>query len=411
MVGLAVASIVLAGVGGASLWTERQPTPTPTSSLSAAPALAASSLDELEEAFATGDAARAATLAVVGDKEMATQLAGSATNATSLRLSDLSLRYVTEVGDSHGASWAAVVEVRWRVGPVDDRVARTTVRAEFTHDRGRAAITQLGGDTGRTPLWLAGPAQVTWIGDSAVVVVADSPEAAPAADYVRLVRRGMRSVRSTVGGWSGGVVVQVPSQPAGVDQILGTEEDSTIGVAGVTTSADGSTGRRAPIRIVLDPAQIGGLSSAGAQVVVTHELTHVAIRSVTSAVAAPAWLDEGVADLVALRAVGVPLATSAADLIDVMRTTGVPDALPVAADFARAGPRRDAAYQASWLACREIEQRVGIDGLLKVHRAVSSGARVDEALREHVAISRRALVQRWRQRLSALRDRSSRPSR
>ena len=72
----------------------------------------------------------------------------------------------------------------------------------------------------------------------------------------------------------------------------------------MTTTADGSGSEDAPVHVFVNPDVTRGLKGAGAQVVMSHEITHVATDAATSPV--DPWLLEGFADYVALRDVPLP---------------------------------------------------------------------------------------------------------
>ena len=68
------------------------------------------------------------------------------------------------------------------------------------------------------------------------------------------------------------------------------------------------------------------------------------------------------------------------------------------------GQRLAQAYEASWLACRLIAERIGPDGLVRFYRAVSTHpgepeAAVDAALRSVLGITTDQFVTLWRQHL------------
>ena len=102
-------------------------------------------------------------------------------------------------------------------------------------------------------------------------------------------------------------------------------------IAAVTATADGSARRNAPVHVYVNPEVTAGLRRAGAQVVMSHELVHVATDAATSPV--EPWLLEGFADYVALRDVALPDATTLGRAIELVRRDGPPDQLPGPAEF------------------------------------------------------------------------------
>lgn len=365
------------------------------------PALAAGALERLEAALRSGDPRAAAETAASGDPAAADRLAGVARAARRLELTDVSMRYLSEAGATSGrGAWPATVELTWRIPTVDRSVARTEIQVGFAAADSAVGITGLGGGEGRSPVWLDGTARVERVGESAVLVVADaSPERRRA--YAELVRRAVPAVRSALPGWDGGVAVEVPATADGVDAVLGEPPGTYARIAAVTGSADGSTGPRAPVRVVVNPDQMDALGRVGQQVVMTHEVAHVASGAATSQRRAPAWLVEGFADVVALRDVDLPLSRTAGQVAAQVRRSGLPDALPDDAQFDTVtGPHLGAAYESAWLAAEVVADRAGLDGLAAAYRAADTGVPLDRALRRHAGITEAELVRQWRARLA-----------
>ena len=106
-------------------------------------------------------------------------------------------------------------------------------------------------------------------------------------------------------------------------------------------------------RIVLAPGA-SGMSDESLRIVVTHELFHYAARADT-ALDAPRWLTEGVADFVAR--VPEPLPPGA----------GATSALPSDADLDRPGAGRSAGYDRAWWFARFVADTYGADGLRRLY--------------------------------------------
>ena len=127
-----------------------------------------------------------------------------------------------------------------------------------------------------------------------------------------------------------------------------------------------------PVHVFVNPDVTDGLRRAGAQVVMSHELVHVA----TDAVRRPVepWLLEGFADYVALRDTRLPDRVTLGRAIEAARRDGVPDRLPTAADFDTRARDLQARYEEAWLACRIIAERLGEQGLVSVYRRAGDGS-------------------------------------
>jgi hypothetical protein len=205
---------------------------------------------------------------------------------------------------------------------------------------------------------------------------------------------------------------------------------ATGGVAGGDGSADSGArvaagavgGVSAPGRLVVDADVYGRLTAAGRQIVLRHELTHLATAAVTPA-AMPVWLVEGFAEAVghdglvaegvpagadAAPGVGLTVPRAAAELATEVRAGRVPTHLPTDPDFDGADGRLPQTYQESWLACRFIADQVGMAGLTGLYRAVAArvaagdSATVDELVASTVGLSPPAFLAAWRSYLRTL---------
>jgi hypothetical protein len=196
--------------------------------------------------------------------------------------------------------------------------------------------------------------------------------------------------------WSSPVVVEVPSSAADLDTTLGAEPGTYAGIAAVTAPVGRASDADGPVHVFVNPEVSEGLRRAGAEVVMSHELTHVA----TDAVRRPVepWLLEGFADFVALRDTRLPDRVTLGRAIDAARRDGIPDALPGAADFDTRGRDLQARYEEAWLACRVIADRLGEQRLVQVHHAVGAGRPLAAALRR-AGLPQPVLVRAWQERL------------
>jgi hypothetical protein len=142
------------------------------------------------------------------------------------------------------------------------------------------------------------------------------------------------------------------------------------------------------------------LTREGAQVVLTHETTHVATGAATSP--SPTWLVEGFADFVALRAERVPLATAASRIIALVRHGHLPTHLPGNSEFGAGSPHLEARYESAWLACRLLASLGGTQALVHFYRAVDAGEPVGRELRRWFGFGPSTLTRNWRNLLTHL---------
>jgi hypothetical protein len=207
-------------------------------------------------------------------------------------------------------------------------------------------------------------------GRTSLVVGNDSP--AHMASYRDQADAGVARVTAVWGrDWSTHVVLLTPATAAQFAALLGRSGDQGLDqVAAVTIGAAISGTRAGGDRVVINPSTFGDLQPDGRRVVITHELTHVAIRSSTTR-PAPLWLSEGMADYVGYLGLGLPRARVAAPWLARVRAGTAPRRLPSDADFDPARTRIAPAYAAAWLACSRLADRYGQARLVAFYRAVA----------------------------------------
>ncbi|WP_203970979.1 peptidase MA family metallohydrolase [Planotetraspora silvatica] len=147
-------------------------------------------------------------------------------------------------------------------------------------------------------------------------------------------------------------------------------------------------------RVIVDPSGFGRLSRTGRQVVLTHELTHVATGAALTG-DMPAWLVEGFADYVGYLDAGLPVRTVAAELAEEVRAGTPPRELPGRAEFQSGSVRLAQAYEEAWLMCRYIAERFGEPELVGLYRA-SLRSGVTAALRDTLGMTLPGLTEGWR---------------
>jgi hypothetical protein len=356
---------------------------------------------ELQGALADRDPAAAEKLADPDDEAARTLLTGLAENARALRVADLDLRFVDEdlalSASLPDGQWAAAVDTTWRFAGFDTSPSRAEVTFTFAADGDRAALVGIGGGARRTPLWLRGPLQVSRTPGTLVMV---DGTAQTLQRYAGLARRAVPVVRRVLPGWRDGLVVEVPASATDLDGTLGAEPGEYAAIAAVTTTPDGSVEGDAPVHVFVNQEVFGPLKPQGAQVVMSHEATHVATDAVHART--PLWLLEGFADYVALRDVDLPLAVTAGQIIRQVRRDGAPRALPGRSDFDTTTTHLGATYEAAWIACRLLARIGGEPALADLYRRASRGADVDVSLQELFGIGEKEFTRRWRTELESI---------
>ncbi len=389
-----VAAVVVALVQGGRHDVDPAPVDVPRAS----PRDAAEVLASLVSGVESRDSGALAGLAPGGDAGVGDRLAGIADTASALDLRAVTARYVDQVGTvASDGTWSGTVELTWQVARLDRAPARAEVVVTFTPDDEGLAIAGFGaGGAARVPLWLRGRLAVATAPGVLVMVDGTTSEA---ESVVKRVQRAIDVVRRVLPDGIGRVVVEVPASAGDLDETLGVSPGTYAGIAAVTAPVGNAADEDGPVHVFVNPDVTAGLRRAGAQVVMSHELVHVA----TDAVRRPVepWLLEGFADYVALRDSRLPDDVTLGRAIEAARRDGVPRSFPAAGDFDTRARDLQARYEESWLACRILAERVGERGLVRVYREVGAGRPVSSALRRD-GLPEAILVRAWRERLAQL---------
>ncbi len=365
----------------------------------ASPAAAAAALAVFVGGVELRDPATLAALAPPNDSDAEEMLGGIARNTSTLDLRDVSARFVNQIGTvAADGTWTGIVDLTWQLGGFDEEASRADVAVTFAPDGESLAITGFGADGGgrtRVPLWLRGELSVARGAGVLAMVDGSQSEAQAVVDRVT---RGIVVVHRVLPDWRSPVVVEVPASAADLDETVGAAPGTYAAIAAVTTVPGSAVGPEAPVHVFVNPDVTAGLRRAGAQVVMSHELVHIA----TDAALTPMepWLLEGFADYVALRDTKLPDRTTLARAIEAARRNGVPDELPSAASFDTRARHLQARYEEAWLACRIVAERLGERGLVSMYDA-ATGMTVDRAL-ALAGLNRGALSREWRDQLRAL---------
>lgn len=323
--------------------------------------------------------------AVLGHDAAAYARTGTRAGYDGLReipLADWSYR-VTEVHRTGDTAIADVVLGHRVEG--HDRAPVTTARTLrlSRHENGRWSVDsdRPAGKSGRR-LWDQGVVRAVHGDRSLVLGVGHSD--AELRGYAALADRAVPAVSDAWGpDWARRVMVLVPGSPEDMAGLLGSPASSYRGIAAVTTGGTG-TGAQAPAdRVIVNPDAFGELGALGRQVVVTHEVAHVATRAHTTSTT-PLWLSEGFADWTGHRDGDPPPAEAAPELARAVGRGAVPAGLPADEDFGFAGDADGLAraYESGWTACRLIAERWGEERLGAFYRVVGAHGRREDAVRD-----------------------------
>jgi len=306
--------------------------------------------------------------------------------------------------------WAPAVELRYGLQGVDQRPTSRPMGFLFVERDGRwylrsdEELAALGRRTWRGP-WDFGPCRVTATEHGLVLYHPGSE-----AMVDRLVREldpAVRSVSALWGDrWSGKVALVLPDDPAEMRALVGPgfPVEAVVAVA-VADRVDTRTRTVDGQRVVLSPMGSRALSVPSLQVVLRHEITHVAARAETMD-GSPMWLLEGFADYVGYRDTSISLRQGAPDLVESVRHGGPPTALPEDRGFRARGRDLDLAYQQAWSIARFVADRYGEGQLVVLYRTLAgagpvSAADTDAMLRRLLGVDRGGLLAGWRSYLTA----------
>jgi hypothetical protein len=260
-------------------------------------------------------------------------------------------------------------------------------------------LDEAGGDSWQGP-WDFGPLNVV---RTAHTLVLGHPEAATVLPAIAATAESAVPAVSAVWGtaWPRTIAVVVPSSPDELSAQVGRASTVTTDIAAVAVSdgQDALTGAPTGQRLIVNAAAFGRLSDVGRQIVVRHEITHIAdARSTTDA--SPRWLVEGFADYVGNLGSGQSVPTAASELARDVRGGKLPATLPTEAAFETDGAAAQA-YEGAWLACRLIAQRAGQPALVRFYRLVGASpeaadAAVATALQKVLHESTATFTGQWR---------------
>lgn len=199
--------------------------------------------------------------------------------------------------------------------------------------------------------------------------------------------------------WTQRVVILVPDTTTELQRIgrvsFGIDRLAAIAIA---TSVDYESGSATGQRVLLNPDTLGQLGPTATLALMTHEISHLAARTVTRD-STPTWLVEGFADFVGFGAVNAKPRQVAAGLGVQIRAGATPVDLPSNAQFAAQSAGLNAVYAQAWLAARLIAQRIGVVSFVAMYRTVATSAdpaaTLVEQLKSRLGLGRADFVTAW----------------
>jgi len=313
-------------------------------------------------------------------------------NLRALGAHDVELRY------TRGGPAEAFVDVTWTPG-VDAGLGaapihRVSVAFTLESVKDGYSVQDAHVRSDPLPLWLAGRVTVEATGRARVLRV----DGGAVGEVAPLAAAALTQVRGLVPGATGELTVVSPDSAARAAALLGRPPEQLADIAAVTTRLGGAQQPDGPPVVVLNPAVFATMDARAAQVVMTHEATHV-LTGVLSA-GADAWVVEGFADFVALHDDEAPLSVSAGQVLAEVEADGPPVALPSVADFEGARGDLGAVYESAWMAFRMLGERFDDAAVAGFYTDVRDGAAAEQALRERFGLDLETFTAQWRDYLT-----------
>ncbi|MCW2798622.1 MAG: hypothetical protein JWQ70_94 [Aeromicrobium sp.] len=315
-----------------------------------------------------------------------------------LGATQVELRYVTggEVADRVDGSSVATVEVTWQPSRVSGLVNASrhsaSVRFRMAPQKGGTfAVVSAGAATDPVPIWLAGKVTVERQSGVEVVRLDGGDPAQPVEAMATTARDGVREV---VPHTSGTLTIVSPHSQAQMAQLVGQKIADVRQIAAVTTRLDGGSDTSVGSVIVLNPEVFATMDRRAAQVVLTHEATHLLTKAVGTR--AETWVVEGFADFVALHDDSAALSLSAGQVLAEVKAGKGPKHLPTAADFSATKHGLGAVYESAWMIFRMLGERFGDGKVVTFYEHVLGGMPLDHALSTSFGLTSAQLTADWR---------------
>ncbi len=292
---------------------------------------------------------------------------------------------------------AARVDVvgAWRLPGVDARPAPFTLELTVRrHGGGWVVVDDAGPGTVRQAFDLSG-LQVRR--NPAGVVAGNAP--AERLDEVAVDLAPAREhVEHAWGALSHLPAVLLPATSSEFAALTGRVGKDTSGVAAVTYGMleTGSVARGD--KIVVNPLAWASSTRQGRRIVLTHELTHLAVRATTTH-PVPEWLSEGYAVHTSYAGLQVDPRRAAPELMAAVARGTLPTRLPEDERFSDVAS--GTAYDEAWLLVDWLARARGEDALRRLYREMGTGSTPSDAL-GRIGLTESTLLAGWQEDLRRL---------
>jgi hypothetical protein len=289
----------------------------------------------------------------------------------------------------------ARVQARYRFRGQD--ASPVLARYSYTFALTRSGWRIAGDDDGRgrddVEIWDSGP--VRTVRSARTLIVHHPGQEALARRLLRVADRGSAQVGAAwTGRWERKAVILVPRDEREAERLVGARNLSRVAAVASSSVESGAAERVLGNRIVVNTDNVSEYNDLNLQILITHEMTHVATRTLGDGV--PLLLVEGFADWAALKPLGYPFRVTRPALARLgSRFDG---ALPGDAEFR--GPQAAVAYDEGSAFCLWVAETAGPAKLRALYRQFAgsdppTSAQLDRGFRRVLGISRRTAEGRW----------------
>ncbi len=244
-------------------------------------------------------------------------------------------------------------------------------------------------------IWDSSP--VRTLASARTLIVYHRGDRALAERLLAAAERGYGQVDASWSGlWEHSVVILVPSGQEEAERLVHGRDLSDAAAVSASQVEAGAAHRVLGNRVIVNTSFIRRYNQLNLQIVITHEMTHVATRNV--GVGVPLFLVEGFADYTALRPVDAPLRITRPLLAAAVRGGHFKGTLP--SDEEILGHNGALAYDEASSFCLWLARSFGREKLQTLYFSFAGTEEptaevVDQRLREELGISLATAQSRW----------------
>jgi hypothetical protein len=244
-------------------------------------------------------------------------------------------------------------------------------------------------------IWEGG--QVRTVHSTRTLIVHHPGQEDLARRLLRVADRAYAQVRDAwTGPWERKAVILVPRDQDEAERLVGARDLSRVAAVASSSVESGAVERVLGNRIVVNTNNVVRYNDLNLQVLITHEMTHVATRTLGGGV--PLLLVEGFADWAALKPIGYPFAATRPALAGEVRGGRFDGELPSDPEFR--GREAGVAYEEGSAFCLWVAETFGDRKLQALYRKFAgpdppSPTRLDRGFRQVLGISHRTAERRW----------------